>query len=179
MKPPRRTPDDKESKDCMSTVASELDDELQPISLQKSLSEASKPTDVETTGSSRLIVANEAHVKLLNKLMPIICGYEDFLATNKHVDEAGLREVRVFTRHLVNFIVHNQEVFTNIPRESLAYSTILLSAEVIKLNKNELIAFVNNTFDTSRFSRVSQIRKSRGYLLLSNLVKSKSSSPVL
>ena len=111
--------------------------------------------------------------------MPIICSYEEFLTMNKYVDEAGLREVRVFTRNLINFVIRNQEIFTNIPRESLAYSTILLNAELIKLNKNVLIAFVNETFDTSRFSRVSQIRKSRGYLLLSNLVKTQGAKPVL
>lgn len=103
--------------------------------------------------------------------MPILDSYESFLQANQYADETILSEARIFNRKLLNHILENQPTFTNIPRESLAFVTILLNAERIRLNKNLLLAFIAENLQNERFTKISQIRKCRGYTLLSNFAK--------
>lgn len=180
MKPPRRC-EDKELKETMSTAAcSEIEEE--PPSLTFTESTASRlgaqPSQPEPLPASniRLAAVTENQHKLLNKLMPIITTYEDFLLLNQHADSKRIGEVQRYNRGLVNYILLHQETFTNIPRESLALVTILLNAESINLNKNILLHFIGDTLHIQKFTKISQIRKSRGYTLLSNLVRLQATS---
>lgn len=174
-RPPRRI-EEKDSTNASTAAFSEAEDDN--TSMTKStdtlvgIYTETKPPDLLLQQLGQKVIAgNENQNRLLNKVMPIVSQYEDFLVSNKHADENQMKAVRLFNRGLVNYIITNQETFTNIPRESLALVTILLSAECFRLNKNLLLLFITSQLENARLTKISQIRKSRGYSLLSGVVR--------
>lgn len=174
MLPPRRV-EEKDSTNASTAPPSETEDDntstIMPAPIIKSPLNETKPPDLVQQLGQQVISANENQNRLLNKVMPIISQYEDYLVSNKYAGEKDIRSVRLFNRGLVNYILTNQETFTNIPRESLALVTILLSAESFRFNKNLLLLFITSQLENARLTKISQIRKSRGYSLLSSVVR--------
>ncbi len=174
MRPPRRM-EEKDSTNASTAALSETDEDFTSLTIttpitQNILSET-KPPDLVTKLGQKVIAGNENQNRLLSKVMPIVSQYEDYLVSNRHANENEMKSVRLFNRGLVNYMLDNQEIFTNIPRESLALVTILLSAEFFRLNKNLLLLFITSQLENARLTKISQIRKSRGYCLLSSVVR--------
>jgi len=113
----------------------------------------------------------ETQAHTTKKILEALLAFEDYIVMQKVFKSDQLSEVRHFNRGLLAHVLQNKNDFYNLPKESLALAIILLCAEKIQLNKLVILSFVEEFLTASRVTKISQIRKSRGYILLAQKLR--------
>lgn len=116
-------------------------------------------------------VGLETQAHTTKKVLEILFSFEEFLVMQGFYKSDNLSEIRHFNRGLLAHVLQKKDEFYNLPKESIALAIILLCSEKIHLNKLAVLKFVEEFMRNSRVTKISQIRKSRGYSLLASKVK--------
>lgn len=117
-----------------------------------------------------LRAATETQSTTLNKILSILTQYEDFLRVHNLVQEESLKSIVQFNRSLLVHILEQKLEYSSIPRDSLALTILLLSAEKTNINKTVFLKFITETLQNKRISKISQLRRGKSYLLLARQV---------
>lgn len=117
--------------------------------------------------AEQILQGLETQATTTKKVMHVLHAYEEHLLQQRLSCPEKIKGVRVFNRGLLAHVLGHKTDFANLPRESLALAIILLNAEKIALNKVLLLNFIAEGLQNKRISKISQIRKSRAYQLLS------------
>lgn len=113
----------------------------------------------------------ETQANTTKRVMQLLHSYEEYLLHHNLTDLERIKSIRVMNRALLANILSRKNDFANLPRESLALAIILLNAEKIHLNKLLLLEFITEGLQNKRVTKISQIRKSRAYLLLNDRIR--------
>ena len=133
--------------------------------------------EVSTSGScssedqNKQIDFVDKQASTIKKLLNILITYEDYLLSNENHTKETVKSVRSHNRYLLAYVINSKKDFSNLPRESIALSIILMNAEKIEMNKVKLLDFISNVLKITRISRISQLRKCRAYSVLTQFVK--------
>jgi hypothetical protein len=108
----------------------------------------------------------ETQAHTTRKVLEALLSFEEYLVMQGFYRSDQISEIRQFNRGLLAHVLQNKAEYHNLPKESLALAIILLCAEKIQLNKLVVLKFIEEFLKASRVTKISQIRKSRGYSLL-------------
>lgn len=109
--------------------------------------------------------------KATNVVREILQSYEDFLAKNSVMTEVP--RMTSIHRALLNGFANHYYSLSNVCRETVALTIILLSAEILKINRTVILAFADQLESKRRIEKISQIRSSKSYGILGALIGKK------
>ena len=117
-------------------------------------------------------VAQDQQCALLSKIMGYLTQYEDFLQVYCLASIDEIKRITQFNRSLLAFVLSHKHDFSSVPRDSLALSILLFSAEKSNINKNFFLKFITEVLQNKKISKISQLRKGKSYILLAPRVHS-------
>lgn len=117
--------------------------------------------------AGRYVMASES--RDLKGVVRVLGMYEEYLLVGGLIDEKMIGQAKKFNRALFARVLKFKPEFSTYTGDSLGLAIALRSAESFGLNKLCFLKFVTEVLQNKKVSKISQLKKSRVYYLVSTV----------